>query len=511
MQPLMTLPKKYFWDKAGKPLAFGKIYIHQPGTTNPLPTYTTAAGDVANPYPIILNGEGYTTIYLTGPFDIVVDDANNAEIWTDDDVPTSLTEEWINCVVPTYVSTVSFKMTGDFTAEYDLGRRVRIDNDIATFSYSTVATVSFGAGETTVTLSDAIVDPGVIQACASVISQNALPVDPNVSTEGKTVHDMASDGDYSLTTGQAQNSIIEITDTGVLLTVPRNIEVPTGARTWVFINSTAQVLTVKTAAGTGVPVDAGATAHVLSDGTNVTNQEEPYTANSKAVHDMTSDADYSLTDGQAQSAVVDITDTNPFLSTARNIIMPNLIRPQIVVNSTLQVLTFKTAAGTGVAVDPSSKAFVHSDGTNIQLSQGLASATQKGLVEKATKAEMEAETADKYSDAALLRDSPVAAKAWVNFNGTGTVAILDSNNVTSITDNGVGDYTINFTIAMSSANYAWSQSCKGNVASTASFTIGQDDGDAKSTTALQIRAKFVSSSVTEYRDYASISVNVFSS
>jgi hypothetical protein len=44
-------------------------------------------------------------------------------------------------------------------------------------------------------------------------------------------------------------------------------------------------------------------------------------------------------------------------------------------------------------------------------------------------------------------------KAWVNFNGTGTVAIRASGNVSSITDNGVGDYTVNFTTAMPDANY----------------------------------------------------------
>jgi hypothetical protein len=46
-----------------------------------------------------------------------------------------------------------------------------------------------------------------------------------------------------------------------------------------------------------------------------------------------------------------------------------------------------------------------------------------------------------------------ACRAWVNFNGTGTIAIRASGNVSSITDNGVGDYTINFTTAMSDANY----------------------------------------------------------
>jgi hypothetical protein len=44
-------------------------------------------------------------------------------------------------------------------------------------------------------------------------------------------------------------------------------------------------------------------------------------------------------------------------------------------------------------------------------------------------------------------------RAWVNFNGTSTVAIRASGNVTSITDNGTGDYTVNFTTALVDANY----------------------------------------------------------
>ena len=46
-----------------------------------------------------------------------------------------------------------------------------------------------------------------------------------------------------------------------------------------------------------------------------------------------------------------------------------------------------------------------------------------------------------------------SARAWVNFNGTGTVAIRASGNVSSITDNGTGDYTVNFTTAFVDTNY----------------------------------------------------------
>ena len=44
-------------------------------------------------------------------------------------------------------------------------------------------------------------------------------------------------------------------------------------------------------------------------------------------------------------------------------------------------------------------------------------------------------------------------KMWINFNGTGTIAIRDDFNVSSITDNGTGDYSVSFTNAMSDTNY----------------------------------------------------------
>jgi hypothetical protein len=63
----------------------------------------------------------------------------------------------------------------------------------------------------------------------------------------------------------------------------------------------------------------------------------------------------------------------------------------------------------------------------------------------------------KVNASAAIADSKLSGttcKAWVNFNGTGAVAIRASYNVSSITDNGTGDYTVNFTTAMADANYA---------------------------------------------------------
>ena len=53
-----------------------------------------------------------------------------------------------------------------------------------------------------------------------------------------------------------------------------------------------------------------------------------------------------------------------------------------------------------------------------------------------------------------------SAKAWVNFNGTGTVAIRRDFNVSSLVDSGTGIYIVNFTTAMTDANYSTLVTCE---------------------------------------------------
>ena len=83
------------------------------------------------------------------------------------------------------------------------------------------------------------------------------------------------------------------------------------------------------------------------------------------------------------------------------------------------------------------------------------------------------------------------ALAWVNFNGTGTVAIRSSYNVSSITDNGTGDYTVNFATALSDANYS---AVASTTRATTSFTMSACFGASTnytqgiySTTQLQVQ------------------------
>ena len=78
-------------------------------------------------------------------------------------------------------------------------------------------------------------------------------------------------------------------------------------------------------------------------------------------------------------------------------------------------------------------------------------------------------------------------RAWVNFNGTGTVAIRGSGNVSSITDNGVGNYRVNFTTALVDANYSAVASIRPGSALQPLVASLQGDGSgAYSTTQLSV-------------------------
>lgn len=143
-----------------------------------------------------------------------------------------------------------------------------------------------------------------------------------------------------------------------------------------------------------------------------------------------------------------------------------------------------------------------------------ASETVKGIVELATNAEAIAGTANKIIDGAKLKSglnasgsAPIfACRAWVNFNGTGTVAIRASGNVSSITDNGTGDYTVNFTTAIADANYAVALSAVRN-ASNSDLSAQVKFGGTYTAAAVQVTTG--SQSVISIEDAPVVNVMIF--
>ena len=78
------------------------------------------------------------------------------------------------------------------------------------------------------------------------------------------------------------------------------------------------------------------------------------------------------------------------------------------------------------------------------------------------------------------------AKAWLNFNGTGTAAIRDSFNISSITDNSTGDFTINITTAMADANYSVTGGIGTTTGNNCFLFVLTEQNTAKSTSVFRI-------------------------
>jgi hypothetical protein len=97
-------------------------------------------------------------------------------------------------------------------------------------------------------------------------------------------------------------------------------------------------------------------------------------------------------------------------------------------------------------------------------------------------------------------------RAWVNFNGTGTVAIRASGNVTSITDNGTGDYTVNFTTAFSDTNYALSGFIRSDLVTPDNVhNLTAGSSATKTTSAVRVLSRYTSG----LTDTTEIDVQIF--
>lgn len=98
-------------------------------------------------------------------------------------------------------------------------------------------------------------------------------------------------------------------------------------------------------------------------------------------------------------------------------------------------------------------------------------------------------------------------RAWVNFNGTGTVAIRSSFNVSSITDNGVGLYTVNFTDSLPSANYATLVSAGPLSGAAFNYAVGNPEAATPTVSSVQVAAERSDGAAA---DLSNFSVAVFS-
>jgi hypothetical protein len=103
-------------------------------------------------------------------------------------------------------------------------------------------------------------------------------------------------------------------------------------------------------------------------------------------------------------------------------------------------------------------------------------------------------------------------RSWVNFNGTGTVAIRASGNVSSITDNGTGDYTVNFSTGMPDANYGcfgWTTGFSTGDPSRHTIIYGSLGSGAAGKTTSGLRVQSAAADANVFGDAAEMNVSIF--
>jgi hypothetical protein len=173
--------------------------------------------------------------------------------------------------------------------------------------------------------------------------------------------------------------------------------------------------------------------------------------------------------------------------------------------SILKVDTIQDTAGNNIINESGDTITIGASGDTITIPSGatldVTSATVSGITS--------------YTDTDALDlfnasgSAPVfASRAWVNFNGTGTPAINGSGNVSSITDNGTGDYTVNFTTAFADANYCGTAICGfGTDSNAPNMHMAEISRDASPTTTT-FRVDTMSAGVTQ-RDLDFINLAFF--
>ncbi len=246
---ICPFPKfKAFYPGTGNPLVGGQLYTLLPGTVGLgylKPTYTDSSGGTANSNPVILDSNGEADVWLNGFYHLVLYDALNNLVWSEDNVSSmpstvfsSSTTQWFTqSITLSYVSATQFSTPGDLTLTFPIGVAIQAIVG-AGIIYGIVSNSSYGSGNTTVTVIwnyGQALDSGLSAIATGIITvlTNALPVLPTI----------AKTADYSiLKTDHAQ--ILEANKaTAIAFTLPSISAVPSGW--WVKIkNINIGVLTI---------------------------------------------------------------------------------------------------------------------------------------------------------------------------------------------------------------------------------------------------------------------------
>ena len=128
---LLIPPHPQFFDNNGAPLAGGKLYFYQPGTTTPKTVYSSSDASIPLTNPVILDSAGRADVWLSGYYNVVLTDALDNLIWSETNASsqysiTTQFSQWLEQTdILTYITPTQFSVPGNRTDDYQAGRRIK--------------------------------------------------------------------------------------------------------------------------------------------------------------------------------------------------------------------------------------------------------------------------------------------------------------------------------------------------------------------------------------------------
>lgn len=234
MAILSPPPKAQFLDANGAPLAGGKVYTYQAGTTTPLATYTTAGGTTPNANPVILDARGEADIwYAPGvSYKVVLRTSADALIWTVDNIAMSgsmATQNADNVSITggTIGSGVTF--AGSIT-----GTATNVTGTVAVANGGTGATTAANARTNLgAAASGANTDITSLEQDVAIVATGTIGTD-SVGYRGAPQN--AQTGAYALTLND-NGKHISITTGGITIPANASVAFPIGATIVIYNNS----------------------------------------------------------------------------------------------------------------------------------------------------------------------------------------------------------------------------------------------------------------------------------
>jgi len=488
---LSSVPKLQFFDANGDPLVGGKLYTYAAGTTTPLATYTDSTGATPNTNPIILDSRGEANVWLTAAsYKFELKTSADALIWTVDNISNALNLSQLlansgSAANPPYTFAADPDTGMYLQAVGQLGLSANGTPVMRATSTTMIIGQSGGLNDVDTTVYGDVSVNGLLEVVSSADPSQAFyrPTNTPSASIGRVTWEGFNASAVRSSYARIQGEITANT---------------TGAHTGSlnFYTATSGAITEKVRIDAVGRVGIGTNAPTTNLHVQATDLVNSSVTSVLRLDHQTSGSPSSGIGVGAEFAV-ETASGNTEVGAAIE-----AIATSVTAGSENFALVFKTMSAGATAAErvritdagnvgiglgggaPNTRLTVAGTGSSVELYQNTPSIRFASTPNRTNSWYVGANINDSLNSgfvigvgenistpnssqvvitsAGLLQFNSgygsvapaYGCRAWINFNGTGTPAARASGNVSSITDNGTGDYTINFSSAMPDVNYA---------------------------------------------------------